>query len=70
MQFLTREGTLIRDAAGRALSTLIAPATVSTGRTSVAVALDGQLMIGWIDADPAGQGNLLKVVRRRLNCGS
>jgi hypothetical protein len=64
----TREGNVTRDSAGRPVSFLISDATVSTGRTSVKVSVDGQLMVAWLDASE-GRSNLLKVARRRLDCG-
>ncbi|MDD9934725.1 MAG: hypothetical protein OXT09_14045, partial [Myxococcales bacterium] len=68
--FITREGNTARDMAGRLVSFPVAPATVSTGRTNIAVSIDGQVMVGWIDGNPGTAGNLLKVVRRRLDCAT
>jgi hypothetical protein len=58
----------MRDSAGSPLSVRIAPATQASARTQLAVSVDGQIMIAWLDDDPASAGNALKVARRRLDC--
>jgi hypothetical protein len=68
MTFVTKEGAVIRDAAGSVLSTRIASSTIATARTSVTVSVDGQIMIGWLDADSGSGHNALHVARRRLDC--
>jgi hypothetical protein len=67
LTFITKEGNVMRDGAGRLLSFHIGDATLANARTYVAVAVEGEIMIAWIDADASGR-NALKVVRRRLDC--
>jgi hypothetical protein len=67
LMFVSREGNVTRDAAGRPISFLVAESTLSTGRTYVEVSNDGLLMIGWLDAGETS--NRLKIARRRLDCG-
>jgi hypothetical protein len=59
---------VIRDSGGHLISFLIGSATLAEGRTYVAVSVEGEIMVAWIDADPASRNNVLKVVRRRLDC--
>ena len=54
-------------AAGRPVSFFVADSTLSTGRTYIEVSNDGLLMIGWLDAGETS--NVLKIARRRLDCG-
>lgn len=68
MTFITKEGNTMRDSAGNLFSFEIAPATAASGRTTIAVSVEGQIMVAWVDADPASKNNLLKVARRRLDC--
>jgi hypothetical protein len=67
LMFVSREGNVTRDSAGRPISFFVAESTLSTGRTYVEVSNDGLLMIGWLDAGE--DTNRLKVARRRLDCG-
>jgi hypothetical protein len=67
LTFVTKEGNPTRDSNGQFISFPIGPADVSDGRTSVAVSIDGAIMVAWTDADTADTSrNLLKVVRRKL----
>jgi hypothetical protein len=68
LTFVTKEGNLLRDAGGRLRSFHIGDATMAQGRTAVSVSVDGELMVAWLDADLASGENVLKVVRRRLDC--
>lgn len=68
MIFVSKEGNVTRDDQGRVVSYRVGDSTISSGRTQVEVSLDGVLMIGWLDANPDGGGNLLKVARRSLTC--
>jgi hypothetical protein len=57
------------DPNGRMLSFHIGDATNAFGRTYVAVSVEGEIMIAWLDSgDEASGTNVLKVVRRRLDC--
>jgi hypothetical protein len=66
LTFVTKEGNPTRDSNGQFISFPIGAADVSDGRTSVAVSIDGAIMVAWTDADTATGHNLLKVVRRKL----
>lgn len=66
--FLSKEGNVMRDAGGNLLSWVIAPATIASGRTTVSVSVEGQIMLAWVDADATSDHNILKVARRRLDC--
>jgi hypothetical protein len=68
LTFVTKEGNVIRDPGGQLVSFPIGAATTAEGRTYVAVSVEGEIMVGWIDADPTSGKNLLKLVRRRLDC--
>jgi hypothetical protein len=68
LTFITKEGNTITDAAGHLVSFPIGPASLADSRTYVAVSVEGEIMVAWIDADPASGKNQLKVVRRRLDC--
>jgi len=66
MTFVSKDGSVMRDPTGALQSFLIAPATVATSRLYVVVSVEGQIMVGWIDADT--ESNALKLVRQRLDC--
>jgi hypothetical protein len=68
MTFISKEGNVMRDPAGSVLTLSIAPATLASARSHLAVAVEGQIMIAWLDDDPGSRNNALKVVRRRLDC--
>ena len=68
LTFVTKEGNVMRDADGRLLSFHVGDATLAEGRTAVSVSVEGEIMVAWLDADATGSRNLLKVVRRRLDC--
>lgn len=69
LTFITKEGSPMRDANGRLLSFHIGDATDSDGRTYVGVSVEGEIMVAWLDSgDEASGHNVLKVVRRRLDC--
>lgn len=66
--FISKEGNLMRDSAGNLPTLRVASATEGASRTSIAVSIEGQVMIAWVDAG-SGDHNALKVVRHRLDCG-
>jgi hypothetical protein len=68
LTFITKEGNTITDSAGHLVSFPIGPASLADSRTYVSVSVEGEIMVAWIDADPASGKNQLKVVRRRLDC--
>jgi len=68
LAFVTKEGNVMRDAGGQLISFRIGDATMAQGRTAVSVSVEGQIMIAWLDGDVSTGQNLLKVVRRRLDC--
>jgi hypothetical protein len=68
LTFVTKEGNVMRDAGGHLLSFRIGDATMAQGRTAVSVSVEGQIMVAWLDGDVSTGRNLLKVVRRRLDC--
>jgi hypothetical protein len=68
LTFITKEGNTFTDASGHLVSFSIGAATLAEGRTYVSVSVEGEIMVAWIDADFASGKNLLKVVRRRLDC--
>lgn len=68
LTFVTKEGNVMRDAGGNLLSFPIGDATMAQGRTTVSVSVEGEVMVAWIDGDISTGRNVLKVVRRRLDC--
>jgi hypothetical protein len=69
LTFVPKEGSPMLDPNGRMLSFHIGDATNAFGRTYVAVSVEGEIMIAWLDSgDEASGTNVLKVVRRRLDC--
>lgn len=67
LTFVTKEGNVVRDPGGHLISFAIGDATPAESRTYIAVSVEGEIMVAWIDQDASG-ANLLKVVRRRLDC--
>jgi hypothetical protein len=69
LTFITKDGSPMRDPNGRLLSFHIGDATNSDGRTYVSVSVEGEIMVAWLDSGDETSGkNVLKVVRRRLDC--
>jgi hypothetical protein len=68
LAFVSKEGNVQRDAGGHLLSFRIGDATLAQGRTAVSVSVEGEIMVAWIDGDVSTGQNVLKVVRRRLDC--
>lgn len=68
LTFVSKEGNIQADPAGHLISFPIGPCAESNSRTSVAVSVEGELMVGWTDADLSSNERTLKLVRRRLNC--
>jgi hypothetical protein len=67
--FVTKEGNVTnRDEAGHVATTPIAPCDVADGRTTVAVSVEGHLIVGWTDLDPTSNKKLLKLMRHGVNC--
>jgi len=64
--FVTKEGNLQRDGAGRVLTYPVASASPTGGRLTVRVSTDGQLLLGFLDA--SDQGARFRVIRKRLDC--
>ena len=59
----------LRDPGGNLPTLHVADATEGASRTSIAVSIEGQLMIAWVDAG-SDNHNAIKVVRHRLDCSS
>jgi hypothetical protein len=69
LTFIPKDGNPIRDANGRLLSFHIGDATMADVRTYVSVSVEGEIMVAWLDSGDEKSGtNVLKVVRRRLDC--
>lgn len=66
--FVSKEGNLNRDAQGRVLTFPLVPAARDGSRIQVKVSVEGQLLIAFVDGNDSGE-NMLRVVRRRLDCG-
>jgi hypothetical protein len=64
--FVSKEGILMRDAGGTLVSFKVASAGQATGRTTLRVSNDGQLLIGFIDG--SASTTQFRVVRKRLDC--
>jgi hypothetical protein len=64
--FVSKEGTLMRDGGGTLVSFKVASAGTATGRTTLRVSNDGQLLIGFIDGN--GSATQIRLVRKRLDC--
>lgn len=68
MFFATREGNVAEDAAGRTITYQVAQATATSGRITMRLSVEGQLLLSWLDFDPEAGQNVLKIARRQLNC--
>jgi hypothetical protein len=64
--FVSKEGILMRDGGGTLTSFKVASAGAATGRTTLRVSNDGQLLIGFIDG--SGATTQFRLVRKRLDC--
>ena len=64
--FITKEGDIQRDNAGRMISYPVADAGETGGRVTVRFSTDGELLVGFVDSDDTG--TKLKLVRKRLDC--
>jgi hypothetical protein len=64
--FVTKEGNVQRDSAGRLITVLITDASPTGGRVSVRVSNDGQLLLGFVD--DTASGSKLRLIRKRLDC--
>ena len=65
--FVTKEGNLTRDSAGRLVTFPIAAAARDGSRIQVKLSVDGQLFVAFVDGNDAGE-NTLRLIRRRLDC--
>jgi hypothetical protein len=69
MAFVSKEGNLQRDSAGRVITYLIAQASTTGGRVTARLSHDGQLLVGFLDVAADGsQGQQLRLIRKRLDC--
>jgi hypothetical protein len=66
--FVSKEGNVSRDAQGRVITFPVAPSARAGSRVQVEVSVDGQLLIAFVDGSDSAD-NVLRVVRRRLDCG-
>lgn len=66
LTFISREGNLERDSAGRVTTYPIAEASVTGGRVSVRVSRDGQLLVSFLDVKDGKPQ--LRLLRKRLDC--
>jgi hypothetical protein len=66
LMFVTKEGNLQRDSAGRVVTYPVAEAGETGGRVSVRVSTDGQLLVGFLDASETGPK--FRLIRKRLDC--
>ena len=66
LMFVTKEGNLQRDNAGRVITYPVAKASDTGGRVTVRVSTDGQLLIGFLDSTDAGPQ--FRLIRKRLDC--
>jgi hypothetical protein len=64
--FVSKEGTLMRDAGGTLISYKIGSAGAGGGRTTLRVSNDGQLLVGLVDSN--GASTQVRLVRKRLDC--
>lgn len=67
--YVTREGSVAKTPAGRPITHRVADAAMTGGRVSVRASIEGQLLISWLDIDAATGASVLRMVRRRLDCG-
>jgi hypothetical protein len=66
--FVSKEGNASRDAQGRVITFPVAASARDGSRVQVEVSVDGQLLIAFVDGSDS-TANVLRVVRRRLDCG-
>jgi hypothetical protein len=67
LMFITKEGNVMHDSVGRVLTYLVAETTLSSGPVTLRVSTDGQVLVAFLDGGP--NGNQLRLVRKRLDCG-
>lgn len=65
--FVSKDGNLARDTNGRVTTFPVAPAARDGSRIQIAVSVDGQLLLAFVDGNDAGE-NLLRVIQKRLDC--
>jgi hypothetical protein len=66
--FVSKEGNVSRDRAGRVATFHVVPAARDGSRVQVKVSVDGQLLIAFVDGNASGD-HKLRLLRRRLDCG-
>jgi hypothetical protein len=66
LTFITKEGNVNKDSAGRLISYRVADASPNGGRVTVRLSNDGQLLIGFMDM--ASGMPQLRLLRKRLDC--
>jgi hypothetical protein len=66
LAFITKEGNVTRDSAGRLVTYPVADTSPGGGRVTVRVSTDGQLLVGFLDR--TGTAPKLRLVRKRLDC--
>jgi hypothetical protein len=69
LAFVTKEGNLQRDSAGRVLTYLVSQASTTGGRVTARISQDGHLLVGFVDTAAEGAtGPQFRLVRKRLDC--
>jgi hypothetical protein len=68
LMFITKEGNLTRDGAGRLSSYSIGSSAATKSRPTVSVSVEGALMVAWADVDADTENTVLRLVRRKLAC--
>ncbi|MDH5672855.1 MAG: hypothetical protein OEZ06_11945 [Myxococcales bacterium] len=68
MLFISRDGALAKDNAGRPISFPVAPAAQDGSPIQVKVSVDGHVMMAFVDGGAGGE-HMLRIIRRRLDCG-
>jgi hypothetical protein len=66
LAFITKEGNVTRDSAGRLVTYPVADTSAGGGRVTVRISTDGQLLVGFLDR--TGTAPKLRLVRKRLDC--
>lgn len=66
LTFVTKEGSVMQDAQGGLISYKLADIADTSGRVTLRVSNDGQLLIGFVDSE--SNTKRLRLIRRRLDC--
>jgi hypothetical protein len=67
LAFITKEGNPMRDSVGRLVTTPLVDTSVSGGRVTARVSVEGELLVGFVDTEAEG-GPAFRLVRKRLDC--